>query len=175
MHPSKSLTKFNKVLAVWEQALDGYSEADFLRKPDEDAWSIGQVYVHLVGSAKVFHLRQATQCLENPAHQNEGKTMPGRIVYFLGGMLPMRIKVPPSPQYTPPQPQSIGEIREKIAALKPLMTEMADRIAQQSGSGKTTHPAFGHLNAEEWFQLIDMHFRHHLRQKRRLDTFLANG
>ncbi|PFI45332.1 hypothetical protein COI73_19775 [Bacillus cereus] len=32
------------------------------------------------------------------------------------------------------------------------------------------HPGLGYLNAAEWFQLISMHFAHHLRQKSRLET-----
>jgi hypothetical protein len=28
------------------------------------------------------------------------------------------------------------------------------------------------VNAREWFQFADMHFRHHLRQKKRIEKFL---
>ena len=38
--------------------------------------------------------------------------------------------------------------------------------------GKTKHPGLGYFSAEEWLQFAEMHFRHHLRQKKRIDEFL---
>jgi hypothetical protein len=35
------------------------------------------------------------------------------------------------------------------------------------------HPYFGYINAQEWYHHIVMHFAHHLRQKKRLDEFIA--
>jgi hypothetical protein len=175
MHPSKTLFKFTRVFETWEKALDTYSEADFLRKPSDEAWSIGQVYVHLTGSAKFFHLKNVSSCIQNEENVNATKTMPGRISYFLGGMPPIKIKVPASPEYTPPQPKNIAEVKEYMAALKLVMAETTTKLAQNQSKGKSKHPAFGYLNAAEWFQLIEMHFRHHLHQKSRLDKFLKNG
>ncbi|WP_411344324.1 hypothetical protein ACE3MZ_22635 [Paenibacillus sp. WLX1005] len=34
------------------------------------------------------------------------------------------------------------------------------------------HPRLGDLTAAEWFMLAEMHYRHHLHQKRRLDECL---
>lgn len=65
MQPSKVLSKFNAVLDTWEQTLNDYSETDFLKKPADDAWSIGQVYNHLIGATNRFHLKQVEICLEN--------------------------------------------------------------------------------------------------------------
>jgi hypothetical protein len=53
------------------------------------------------------------------------------------------------------------------------MAGMATVLTKKQGkTGKTAHPAFGFLDAFEWFQLIEIHFRHHLRLKNRLDKFL---
>jgi hypothetical protein len=97
------------------------------------------------------------------------------MTYWLGRFLPIRIKVPASPEYTPVQPDGIIQIRERLDVLKAEMTRTAARLQSARESGKTKHPAFGYLNAQEWFQLIDMHFRHHLRQKKRLDQFLKQN
>jgi hypothetical protein len=177
MNAQKSLSRFNAILDVWEQGLNAYSEAEFTRKPAEDAWSIGQVYMHLIGSAQNFHLKQVAQCIDDQSNANASKTMPGRITYLIGGFLPIKIKVPPSPAYTPPQAQGIAEVRAKLSALRPLLAAAAAGIEAYGNrpTGKTKHPAFGYLNAGEWFHLIAMHFRHHLRQKSRIDAFLKNG
>lgn len=175
MKVSTSLARFNQVLDTWEQALGSYTDAEFLTKPDADAWSIGQVYMHLAGSTNYFHLKHVADCRASDDNANGSMTMPGRISFYVfGGFPPIKIKVPPSPEYTPPQPESVAAVREKLTALRPRMAEMAAKLLEKDNkSGKTKHPAFGYLNAYEWFEMIDMHWRHHLRQKRRLDKFLG--
>ncbi|MCP2034212.1 hypothetical protein L1279_001195 [Planomicrobium sp. HSC-17F08] len=37
---------------------------------------------------------------------------------------------------------------------------------------KVKHGGFGWLNAEEWLELVNMHSRHHLRQKEELERYL---
>ena len=173
MTVSTSLSQFNAVLDTWENALNDYSEADFLKKPSEDSWSIGQVYNHLLRSTQFFHLKHAETCLENDDNASTWKKIPGLITYFKGSFPNMQIKVPASPQYTPRQPENIAAIRDNIPVLRNKMAEMAARLEQKPlKKGKTAHPAFGFLNAKEWFIMIEMHFRHHLRQKERLDKFL---
>jgi hypothetical protein len=39
-------------------------------------------------------------------------------------------------------------------------------------TGKSRHPGLGYFNAGEWLRFIEMHMRHHLRQKERIDAFL---
>jgi hypothetical protein len=38
--------------------------------------------------------------------------------------------------------------------------------------GKTKHPGLGFFNANEWLQFAEMHLRHHLKQKERIEEFL---
>jgi DinB superfamily len=173
MHPSKSLSKFEQLLAQYEKALDLYSEEEFLKQPDADSWSVGQVYVHLCGSAQFFHLKHVEQCLLDMSDADGSKAMPGRITYFLGGMPAIKIKVPASTEYTPPQPKDKAYVREKMRETAIIMSKMAEKLEQSSQSGKTKHPAFGYLDAKEWYQLVPMHFKHHLRQIARLNKFLG--
>jgi len=53
------------------------------------------------------------------------------------------------------------------------MKNILQTVEQSPLESKTPHPAFGYLNAREWYQIIPMHFHHHLRQKSRLDKFLG--
>jgi hypothetical protein len=39
-------------------------------------------------------------------------------------------------------------------------------------NNKVKHGGFGWLNAKEWYNLVGMHFRHHLRQKEELESYL---
>ncbi len=174
MNISKILSKFESVHAGYEKALNQYTEAEFAKKPSEDAWSIGQMYQHLVGSLLFFHAKQVENCLESTENADKSKAMPGRISFFLGSFPPIQIKVPPSPEYTPQQPANKAAIQTKMPVILNKMRELAARLEKENGIGKTKHPAFGYCNAKEWFQMVEMHFRHHLRQQKRIDTFLKN-
>ncbi len=165
--------RFTRTKEQWEQALESYTDEQFLRKPDADSWSVGQVYVHLTQSTLRFHLKQVEQCLtETTTHVNESKTFPGNVSFLLGSFPPVRIKVPPSPEYTPKQPENREQVRAGFAELTKAMQAATERLAANPPSGKTKHPRLGYFSALEWFRLIEMHFRHHLRQKERLDKFL---
>ncbi len=163
------LARFNGTADIWEAALENYSEAQLRQRPDDESWSMGQVYGHLVEGTLRFHLEQVKACLSSDDHAGAGKTFPGRMAYWLGAFPPIRIKVPPSPAYTPRQPESKAQVRERLAVLRREMAQTADRLTNSQEGGKTKHPAFGYLGAREWYQLIDMHFRHHLRQKKRIE------
>ncbi len=165
---------FEKTARLWLVDLNDYTDAQFAQKPDETQWSIGQVYYHLVVGTEKFHLRACKKCLENQGELTEsGKTLAGKIVFLLGSFLPVKIHVPPSPEYTPQQPESRAEIRERLLKLIEMMRALASQIDHASSVQKWKHPRLGMLNAAEWYRLIEIHFRHHLRQKARLDKFLA--
>jgi DinB superfamily len=174
MQATKSLKKFNQLLEKWQHSLDNYTQEELLRKPTDDAWSMGQVYVHLINATLGFHLRQVEDCLASEANADEKKTMPGRVSYFLGSFPPIKIKVPASETYTPPQPVSKEDILAKMDKMREKMAKTTIILEKNTTkSGKTKHPAMGYLDAKEWFQMIPMHFQHHLRQKSRLDKFLG--
>jgi hypothetical protein len=173
-----SLTKFSKnfekIAGEWIKDVELYSDEQFLRKPDEHQWSIGQVYVHLIQSTLNYHMQQIRQCAEKRGTEiRGGKKMPGRISYFLGVIPPVRVHVPPSPTYTPAQPVSKQEVAERLHEVIRSVNEIRGIAESASLTHKTAHPGFGYLNAQEWFQLIPMHYHHHRRQQKRLNDFLG--
>lgn len=172
--PQSVLSDFEKTAEIWRSALEHYSEEQFARKPDVNSWSIGQVYNHLVGGTRRYQLRQIAACLDGKGtHNGEGKTISGMIVFALGSFLPARIKVPPSDTYTPKQPAGIQEMKAGLNHLIEAMRQTGNALEGATEIQKTRHFILGALNAREWYQLTEMHFRHHLRQKGRLDQFLA--
>ncbi|MBP6671784.1 MAG: DinB family protein [Bacteroidetes bacterium] len=165
---------FEKIAGEWIKDVELYSDEQFQRKPDEHQWSIGQVYVHLVQSALNYHIGQIRQCAEKKGTEiRGGKKMPGRISYFLGTIPPVRVHVPPSSAYTPAQPVSKEEIKERLKSVIQSVNDIREVAEQASVTHKTAHPGFGYLNAQEWYRLIPMHYRHHRRQQKRLNEFLG--
>lgn len=171
-HPRSVLSSFRSTAAPWQAALDAYSDEHFGTVPAPGQWSIGQVYAHLVGGTRRYHLERIDTCLGG-GEGSGGKTMPGRIVFLLGSFPPVRVRVPPSPRYTPVQPAGRNAVRADLQQLIEVIARLAERLSNGRGSGKARHAALGMLDAWEWYQLIEMHFRHHLRQKARLDSFLG--
>jgi hypothetical protein len=164
---------FNKTLAVWEQALTQYTPQQLAQKPADNGWSIGQVYQHLVMGALNFQLKQIEKCISSDEGKNEVKTQPGTDITAAGSFPPIQIKVPESAQPAPAQPESSLVIRENIELLRKRFAELSAQIDEAPFHGKTKHPALGFLDAKEWLWILEMHFRHHLHQKGRLDKMLG--
>lgn len=145
------------------------------RKLNEEDWSIGQMYVHLIQSA-FMHLHNVEQCLagnESTFNPTKEKTEQGKIVFKLEQFPAVRIKVPASPNYTPQPPESMEQLVEGLHSVVERMRNTESVLLQVPVSNKIIHPAFGALNAQEWFMLIEMHYRHHFLQLDRLKTSLA--
>ena len=168
-------SSFRHTADVWSTALAVYTPEQFSRKPATDEWSIGQVYFHLVVGTERFHLAHIRRCLEGDDATIGGrKSIPGRILFLIGGFPRRKIHVPPSPQYTPRQPTNT-EMQKGMVHLVGLMEGICSSVSGAPTDRKSTHPRLGALNALEWYHLIEMHFRHHLRQKARLDGFLLRA
>ena len=186
MDTKEMLRKFEETVSGYIRELDGSRLDQLLWKPAEDEWSLGQMYMHLIRSAQFMQLRNAVLCLEpgeNPEVSQAGKTKLGEDLFRAGSFPPDRIRVPPSPQYTPPQPESkeqlVDGLRDtvrRMVEIEPLIASEFNPVTQgRSEPGKeivrntVLHPRLGGLNALEWFRLVEMHYRHHLLQKMRLD------
>jgi hypothetical protein len=186
MDTKETLRKFEETVYGYIRELEGTSLDQLLWKPVEDNWSLGQMYMHLIGSAQFMHLRNAALCLGtdgSPEVSRAGKTKTGEDLFKSGSFPPDRIQVPPSSQYTPPQPESkeqlvdgLRDTLRRMVEIEPAIASAFDPTAKlRSETDKeivqntVLHPRLGGLNALEWFRLIEMHYRHHLLQKRRLD------
>ncbi|MDG0811187.1 DinB family protein [Cohnella rhizosphaerae] len=189
MNTKETLRQFEETVNGYLRELEGFSLEQLLWKPAEDEWSLGQMHMHLIRSAQFMHLRNVGLCLTPngaPAGSPTGKTEQGEAMFRTGSFPPERIQVPPSPQYTPPQPESkeqiVDGLRETVSrmtGIEPMVAAVFEPVARDdSEPGKdaafelaqntVAHPRLGGLNALEWFRLVEMHYRHHLLQKKRL-------
>ena len=78
-------------------------------------------------------------------------------------------------EYSPTQPDSPAKIKDDLYKFLKVMNRTAKEIDEaKSLNYKTPHPSLGMLNALEWFQLIEIHYRHHLKLKKKLDPFIRS-
>lgn len=175
MNTQEIVKRFEEITALYLEELDRFSMEQLLHKPNAEDWSIGQLYVHLVGSARHMQLRNVELCRDasHPAVQADGsKSEAGGAIFAQGAFPPIRIHVPPSPEYTPGQPDSKEGLAEDLRSVAARMRELEPLLAGIPSCHTVAHPRLGYLNATEWFELAEMHYRHHLRQLERLKALL---
>ncbi|KIL42317.1 hypothetical protein SD70_02085 [Gordoniibacillus kamchatkensis] len=194
------LSKFEQTVAHYERELERYDLEQLTRKPGEEEWSLGQMYMHLIRSSLFMQLANVDACRKEgldsgapvsgvpgtreaavaassapgaTAATAAGKTEQGAALFAMGSFPPEPVRVPPSPQYTPPQPESKDELAQGLRQVLARMRELEPALAHIPPERTRPHPRLGGLNAVEWFLLVEMHYRHHLLQKARLDAFLG--
>lgn len=71
-----------------------------------------------------------------------------------------------------PQPQSKEELGRQLAVIKTEVDALFRDLDPAVSTGKTRHPGLHFFSALEWLQFAEMHMRHHLHQKKRIDEVL---
>ncbi|WP_139492451.1 DinB family protein [Brevibacillus dissolubilis] len=172
MSTNETLQRFEELTKHYLEELNDYSLEQLTRQPSEDEWSLGQMYLHLINTAMYMQLQNIELCKNEANVTAEEKTEAGQNVFTRGAFPPVRIKLPASPQHTPQQPVSKEQIADGLNTVLARMKEVEPSLSLISPQHKVAHPRLGALNAVEWYQLIEMHYRHHLGQKDRLKGFL---
>ncbi|TCI54175.1 DinB family protein [Exiguobacterium sp. SH1S21] len=159
------------VLSQFKADLDGYTERQLRYKVTEDVWSIGQMYDHIIVVAEEY-ADEMERCLASSEKQSLGKTEFDERLFQAGGFPPIKIRLPDEMNQPPNNTDSretlelrINELTTRLKRLEPLA-----RLANPDV--KALHGGFGWLNAQEWYELIEMHTRHHLRQQTDLERYL---
>ena len=166
--------KYEKTTKLYLDKLAVYQEEHLQAIPPDEGWSLGQVYVHLILANDHFFLKNAKRCLSKEDTERGGrKNRNGKIIFLLGGFPNMKYKMPKAVEVIPRPPESLEELRGKLLKSIDIGKEIAKQLEGYDPKEKIQHPAFGYLNAKEWFNMCEMHFRHHLRQIKSLEKFLS--
>ncbi|WP_019422807.1 DinB family protein [Paenibacillus sp. OSY-SE] len=169
----EGLENIGALVEQYRNGLDPYTIEQLRYKANDDQWSLGQMYNHLIQSAMFMQIGAIAKCAEAESTDTaEGKSEDGQRIFQMGSFPPIKIKVPDSPQYTPSQPESKEQLAEGLEKVWEQAQSWAAKLHEIPGNRKVKHPKLGYLNALEWFQLIEMHLRHHLRQQATLEQEL---
>ncbi|WP_168118581.1 DinB family protein [Paenibacillus sp. HB172176] len=161
------------VIEQYMRNLDSYSIEQLRFKCKDDIWSVGQMYIHVIEVAKEY-IGHIETCSRATDEEPEGKTEDGTKALGENEWPNIRVKLEESPNATR-NPESKDEI---IAGLEQVLEKLdywAGCVDETNPACKVRHGWFGWLDAREWFELVGMHSRHHLRQKARLDESLAEA
>lgn len=163
---------FSKTADTWIGYLNNYPWPKMLLKPDPSSWSLGQVYMHLIEETN-WYFDQAMACFGN-SDFIDGETKEAGIEMLKNNSFPnIIVKGDPLISENVPQPLDKASIIAGFNKLKQRASLIEEKITQHFVHGKSAHPGLGYFTPAQWLQYSEMHLRHHLRQKQRIDLFLS--
>jgi hypothetical protein len=157
-----------KLLTTYRNDLYKYSLEQLRYISGEGVWSIGQMYDHLMVVAHEY-LDSMESCASIKEETQLGKTPFGEQLFRNGGFPPIKIRLPDELNSPPNNEDSLEELISRMEQLIERLSELKTKVEFINPNKKVEHGGFGWLNAKEWYELVDMHFRHHLRQKNELE------
>jgi len=175
MDLNKILERYKNTARLFISEAAKYSGQEFAQSPGADEWSLAQVYHH-IATVTDQCLAYALQCAEGKA-KNKPVAIGPAIFSMMGSFPPVKIKVKKIPGgvkhiYMPQnitKEQAVKGLEESIEK----MEKARPAIQKASKSQRIEHWAGGWFNAAQWYHSAEMHIRHHLRQKKRIDKVLG--
>lgn len=160
----------NHTINFWIAQLQHYSFNQLCAKPAPQSWSLGQMYMHLISDTN-FYIDQINECIKSNDNATEEATAAGKTMLLNNSFPDEIIEGNPANAYLP-QPNSKEQLTSDLHQIKLAVQNINKQIINGAVAGKTKHPGLGYFGVNDWLQFADMHFRHHLRQKKRIDDFL---
>jgi hypothetical protein len=161
-----------KLLITFKSDLSHYSLEQLRYIREEGVWSIGQMYDHLIVVAHEY-LDNMEACAKLHEEQPLGKTRFGEELFRNGGFPPIKIRLPDELNSPPNNSDSREYLVTRMEQLIQRMSHWELKVNEINPNNKVEHGGFGWLNAKEWYDLVGMHFRHHLRQKAELESYIG--
>ena len=170
--PTKVLTRHDATVARWRSILASQDETRFARTPPDGGWSLAQVCDHVAVASEIA--LDHVHCLVcGDGTCCGGKWMPAAILR-IGTFMPVRYKVPegltgPYARMAMPEVIPIEAADARLRAIDERAHALHDKVLTSDRKQRIEHPTAGWLNAVQWYQLAEMHMRHHLRQAARIE------
>jgi hypothetical protein len=163
------LRQFNDTIDGWVGSLDNYTLDMLCQKPGAGAWSLGQVYIHIITDTGWF-VDRMKDCLSGVENADKEMSEDGKAMFARNAFPDMPLTNPSTDAIR--QPQSKDELAQGLRSIRAEVNGLATTFDFSTAGGKTEHPGLRWFSALEWLQFADMHMRHHLRQKKRIDATL---
>ena len=172
----KYYKKFEPIGKYWLTEIEKYNEEPFLKKPNDQDWSMGQLYNHLINYTIDVQMNAINGCLlKANGSAKGGKSFKGVMTFMRGGYPSYKIKSKVNDANPPRAPKNIMEARNNFIKLLKAMNEISvklEKLSKEDLNYKVKDNRLGMLNAVEWYDSVIMHFKHHLEQKKRIDRTL---
>ena len=167
------IKNFNDTIDIWIKELSRFTIEQLKVKPDDKSWSLGQLYEHLIEETNWYN-GQIEMTLGNEKNSNKMTSDVAKVLLKRGSFENKRFQGDPLISENVKQPTSIAKLKSDLEGLKQNTNEIWVKMNNASKYGKSEHPGIGFLNCFEWIQYSEMHMRHHIKQKKRIENFLQS-
>lgn len=159
----------------WLDILETTNPEQLIIKPGPDEWSLGQVFSHWLDASQLYMLAKVRICLNNvDKHLDEGLSEYGKLLFATNTFPIEEAKVPVKTSGGPDNEGDKDYLRTRIKHLHIDVEKAYKVLIEEPPTGKSGHRLFGFMDAYQWFALIPIHMRHHLKQKDKIILFLNN-
>lgn len=160
----------NKIRRKIYQTIDGMTDNEFNGTPSTGGWSPKQILEHLA-LMETYIASKISGELKNPASPKASKKM-----ILLSGSLLVKGTLPMQTQPTDTY-KTIPEIKEELHNSRIYLLDVYDSSSKEQLREKSfKHPNLGLMPLEQWFPVIGMYEKCHLKQlKRTIDELRING
>ena len=166
------MTEIDCLLYLHDE-LDRYTEDELHHISQPGVWSLGQMYDHILLVAHEY-IDEVAICASLTTDTADGKTPFGEELFRQQSFPPIKIRLPDEMNAPPDNTDSRERLKQRLLELVKRMEDWSEQLDHIEPTRKTKHGGFGSLNAKEWVQLIEMHTRHHFRQKKELEQILLS-
>jgi hypothetical protein len=166
------LEAFNQIIDAWIKFLDDYSLEALQKKPINGSWSLGQVYMHIIEDTP-WHIGQMREALATNDNSNEEMHANAKWMLKNNGFPDTKIEGTATDDNVP-QPTSKEDLLRNLKSIREEVNMLYRSNDFKGSAGKTRHPGLLYFSATDWLRFTEMHMRHHLRQKKRIDEALKN-
>ena len=127
----------NDTIIQWRKELENYSLEQLCIKPSPTAWSLGQLYRHLIEDT-YFYLEQATIAATTEEHRFEETSPAAKVLFLENGFPDEQIEGAPSNAFIP-QPKSKQQLMNDLMDLKDAIRNVGLMISESTHQGKSNH------------------------------------
>ncbi|MFZ9186331.1 MAG: hypothetical protein ACO219_01955 [Holophagaceae bacterium] len=162
MQPQQIQKKILYSLASYERILQASSEEAFTCPPESGGWSRSQVFSHVLG-VHGWILARIEAWPTKTHEQTKSQSLIVYLIFFFGTLGPKKIKAPKVVQDEVRilSKEEASELLDKFKMQLNKVTPLLDLIPSNRG---WDHPMMGFLTINQWYQLIEIHSRHHEKQ-----------
>lgn len=164
------LQHFNDTIDQWIAFLDQYSWEQLQQSPAPGAWSLGQLYMHLIEDT-TYHIEQMNAALLATGDSDKEMHPDARAIFAQNGFPDVLIAGPATYDSVAP-PVNKAALLLGLEQVKREVQHLLSTTDIMQARGKTLHPGLHFFSAAEWLQFTTMHMQHHLRQKARIDRLI---
>lgn len=168
------LESYIQIVDKWIELIDKYSEEEYYWKPDSKQWSICEIVSHLIVTANIC-TQKSIDC-SNALGEKRKAGFKTKLFSMMDSFPPIRIEIKEIPQGLEPMYKPVElskeDAKKGLIATIDLMKKAESLLSSADENMRIEHWAAGDFNAFQWFKSVEMHIRHHFRQKERIDKLL---